>query len=414
MSNISIHSAFKCVSAGIVAFAIYVRLRKRKCQPKVTLFGGRPPLYGQSKWLGGALSQNGKIYCSPGDSPHVLEIDPKTLSIRLFGGPFKGKNKWLRGVRGRDGCIYCLPACANKVLRISPDGSRAEEIGPDFGDLKWKWHGGVESAFNGCIYAVPCNSKRVLVIDPSAKDDENIVTLVGPELNGRTKFYGCLEGSDGAIYGIPQNAGRVLRIDPKGCNRVTLVGPNLGEGGNKWHGGVSTSDKTAIFCIPNHACRVLKIDCVHQKVFPVGPTLAGKDFGWNNGKYKYLGGVCGYNDAIYFMPGFAEKVLKVTPSMVDEANEGGVEVIGPSLTDRQNKWQNGYYSANGDHAVYGIPVQAQRILRISKDDEVSCVEGAPETRDAYEGGVESNGELYCVPMRARCVMKLTPRRHFFG
>ena len=36
------------------------------------------------------------------------------------------------------------------------------------------------------------------------------------------------------------------------------------------------------------------------------------------------------------------------------------------------------------------------------------------TRDAYEGGVIVNGELFCIPMRARCMMKVVPAGGGFG
>ena len=86
---------------------------------------------------------------------------------------------------------------------------------------------------------------------------------------------------------------------------------------------------------------------------------------------------------------------------------GEVTLVGDSLGDTKNKWQNGYLGPDG--AVYGIPVNNRSILRIDADDDVALVHGMPDVAEAYEGGVElEDGSLICVPMRARCVMRLMP------
>jgi DNA-binding beta-propeller fold protein YncE len=389
-----------------LAFAATTYLRKRLSEAKCVVFGDNK-LYGQSKWLGGAKSRDGIVYGVPGDHPRVLRVDPRTSSITVIGPEFKGKNKWLRGVTSSlNGCIYMIPACANRVLKLDPSTDEVTLIGPSFEAFsKWRWHGGSIAPENGCIYAAPCNASRVLKIDP--RNDE--VTLIGDSYEDRTKWYGCLVGSDGAIYAIPQNAHKVLRIDPQSDTTSLMAyeeksvraAPDFFNARHKWHGCVASRHKHYIYGIPNHSSRVLKIDVRKQVVSLVGPELVGKDFGWNDGKYKYLGGVLGANDAIYFMPGFAEKVLKVVP------NTDEITVLEPSLGDRQNKWQNGFAARDG--CVYGIPVQAQCVLRIdTRNDRVTTLSGAPMTRDAYEGGVIVNGELFCIPMRARCMMKVVP------
>jgi len=94
----------------------------------------------------------------------------------------------------------------------------------------------------------------------------------------------------------------------------------------------------------------LRIDTTSGEVSTFGGPLVGPDFGYLDGKYKYLGAVVAKNGTIYCMPGHAEKVLKIVP------DTGFVGVIGPSLRDRANKWQNGFVGR--DHAVYGIPLRA--------------------------------------------------------
>ena len=54
-------------------------------------------LAGSSKWIGGVLAPNGKIYGIPRDSTTVLEIDPSDNSTTTFGS-LAGTGKWYGGV----------------------------------------------------------------------------------------------------------------------------------------------------------------------------------------------------------------------------------------------------------------------------------------------------------------------------
>jgi hypothetical protein len=40
------------------------------------------------------------------------------------------------------------------------------------------------------------------------------VTMLGPKMEGRNKFYGGIPGDNGCIYGIPYRSDGVLKIDP--------------------------------------------------------------------------------------------------------------------------------------------------------------------------------------------------------
>merc|ERR1712187_424488 len=141
------------------------------------------------------------------------------------------------------------------------------------------------------------------------------------------------------------------KIDPS-TDTVSFIGPEL-RGRRKWHGGVTCGDY--VVGIPNHADSVLRINTRTGEVDTIGPTLSGEEFGYLEGRYKYLGGVQ-RGDAVYFMPGFALRVMKVVPAI------GAVSLVGKSLGDTKNKWQNGYLGP--DNAVYGIPVNNKSILRI--------------------------------------------------
>ncbi len=77
-----------------------------------TTFGS---LDGSSKWIGGVLATNGKIYGTPFNSTTVLEIDPVAKTTTIFGS-LTGSSKWWGGVLAPNGKIYGIPYDSTTVL----------------------------------------------------------------------------------------------------------------------------------------------------------------------------------------------------------------------------------------------------------------------------------------------------------
>ena len=71
---------------------------------------------GASKWFGGVLANNGKIYGIPYDASSVLEIDPIGLTTSTFGNAGSSGGKWAGGVLAPNGKIYGIPFSASSVL----------------------------------------------------------------------------------------------------------------------------------------------------------------------------------------------------------------------------------------------------------------------------------------------------------
>jgi len=226
-------------------------------------------LGGGNKWHGGVLARNGKIYCIPYDSDAVLVIDPATDTSATIpipdpdpAGPEPGDpSKWYGGVLAPNGKIYCIPWKADYVMIIDPE---SETVDPDaisfaaYADLKWT--GGV-LATNGKIYCIPQEPLRVLIIDPVLNTVELISSLPSEE----DKWAGGVLGPDGKIYGIPRNYHNVLVIDPLE-NTVDPDGIFLPPAPpvdpfaeDKWTGGV-LAPNGKIYCVPNDADSVLIID----------------------------------------------------------------------------------------------------------------------------------------------------------
>ena len=89
-----------------------------------TTFGS---ISGTSKYYGGVLAPNGKIYCTPFNATSVLVIDPETNTTSTFGS-ISGTSKYPGGVLAPNGKIYCVPFNATSVLAIGAGTT----LDPDF------------------------------------------------------------------------------------------------------------------------------------------------------------------------------------------------------------------------------------------------------------------------------------------
>ena len=105
---------------------------------------------GKRKWVEGVLGRNGMVYAIPFDANGVLEIDPETRALMLFGFVGTGPCKWYGGVLGPNDKIYTIPYSSPYVLEIDPEKRIARPFAMTY--PHWaKWSGGV-LAPNGRIY----------------------------------------------------------------------------------------------------------------------------------------------------------------------------------------------------------------------------------------------------------------------
>ena len=128
--------------------------------PSINLFGN---FSGGSKWVGGVLAPNGKIYAIPRDARQILEINPVNRTTTLFGQLIdSGERKWAGGVLAQNGKIYGIPLNQTQVLEIDPSNNNIRFLKSFSGGNKW--FGGV-LAPNGKIYCIPFSTTQILVID---------------------------------------------------------------------------------------------------------------------------------------------------------------------------------------------------------------------------------------------------------
>lgn len=292
-----------------------------------------------SRWVGGVLAPNGRIYGMPFNVETILEIDPEAGTARTFGS-FPGTNSYVGGVLGPDGFIYGIPLQANRVLRIDPEAGTAELIGPDLGGGA-KFGGGVV-ATNGLIYCMPAGARQVGVLDPVAET----LTYIGPELPDTAhKYRGAVLSPSGLVIGIPAAESRVLSVDPF-SGEVRLFG-DLMAGSRNWYGGVVTPDGR-VLGLPLGATTVLEID-------PLAETVVEHDTGATLTSSTGASGALAPNGLVYLAPSRPPRVRELDPSTLTSReldDFGGGE----------GKWIGAVLGLNG--RIYGIPWNSDAVLEI--------------------------------------------------
>jgi len=276
------------------------------------------------------------------------------------------------------------------------------------------------SSYDGFVYAVPASAPRVMKIDPRNDTTE----YIGPEFDGKAKWYGGIIGADDCIYGIAHNSTGVLKINPMTQEVSVMAEGTLPKGRWKWHGGLSSLDRKKIIGFPNNADSILVVDVMKSRVYMVGNSTvlrSGSHRVPQDGRYKYLGGALTADGRYaYLLPCDAEYVLRMD-MLTDE-----LKLVGPHLTEGENKFQNGFVAEDG--CIYGIPQRSSGVLRIVPpgvkrwdrngnplpDDEehvdvMYCGDDMVSCKDKFEGGVlGKDGSIYCIPLRAKSFLKVVP------
>ena len=194
-----------------------------------------------TKWMGGCLAPNGKIYGIPYSYDKVLVINPQTgtaSTSEISTGFTTSIAKWAGGVLGPDGNIYGIPWSATTVLKINPRTNTATT----FGSLSGGWWGGC-LAPNGKIYAVPSDgslTRSVLKIDPIAGTATTFgsISTTGFSTTYSYGWQGACLAANGKIYSSPLGGNGILEINPEN-DTVSIIGigslPSLGQYTYDWY-----------------------------------------------------------------------------------------------------------------------------------------------------------------------------------
>lgn len=342
-------------------------------------------------------------------------------------------NLYPGGETAPDGRIYCIPGHSPRVLVIDPQTDECIQIGPNYPG-KFKWLRGIQAS-NGIVYGLQCHASEVLRIDATESGDDldkvKISTLKVPydsffddpdererERHMIWKYHGgSISSVDGCIYCIPQSATRVLRIDPV-KDECSFVGPKL-DGKYKWYGGLPAKDG-CVYGIPHNSGSVLRICPSSEESANVQVTLHG-DVGAE--AHQWHGAGMSSDGTIVCIPNNISKVLLIRPCEEGETEPalniiGGPEVVGTGLNagrpDKKYKYLGSVSDKNSN--VYCIPSGTERVLRINTStcevDEIgpSLYESKMERlkQNKWQNGFYSEVDncMYAIPLAAETVLKI--------
>lgn len=202
------------------------------------------PSTGYTGWLGGAVGQDGKIYCGRHSERGFLIIDPDVGKAYTWGAPGNQQFQQESGmVSHPNGKIYTCPASNLGIYELDPLNktyykwypgfSTGFEVGQSVGGSIYavqKFCNGVVAPNNNCIYYIPDGADKILKVDPSTRTQTEIGTACPYQgfeptstdyytvnASGRHKYIQGVLGNDGNIYmiGNTTNNPRISKIDPR-------------------------------------------------------------------------------------------------------------------------------------------------------------------------------------------------------
>jgi len=218
-------------------------------------------------WEAGVLGLDGRIYWPPHSATtSVLVIDPNTETAEIFGN-VGGVRHWQSCVAAPNGKIFGVPSEASQVIEIDP-ATREITLFGSLGTGASKWEGGIVSAFDGLIYCTPRNSANVLVIDPVNRTTSTFGSLT----TTASKWFGITQSPNGMLYCAPRNHASILAINP--VTRTTSTFGSFGTGSNKWCN-IFMAQNGRAYALPRSHASVLEIDFGKMDVnFPFPSLLS--------------------------------------------------------------------------------------------------------------------------------------------
>ena len=353
--------------------------------------------------------KNADIQNNDIDDPIFWADEYTELTLHGANPSLNGKEKYLGGeLCSINNHIYTIPGFAERIIDmdVTTDPPTLTLIGPKLKG-EYKWLRGLP--IDNIIYGIPCHSGHVLKINALTNNVELLSwdeSLPGaPPLDQKWKYHGAaVSDFDGCIYCIPQAAEHVLKLDPL-TDEITFIGSSF-PGVNKWYGGLLLPDG-CIYGVCQNASGILKInprtqECTMHGNFPLG-------------NYKWHGGVTHPNGNLYCIPAHANTVLKIEPCGMDE----------PKLTEIGNDLRTGQHRSDGKYKflggavggdyVYFFPSDADYVVEVNtKTDEVREV--GPDLRDLepmrhnkWQNGFTSvDGIVYGIPLKGHTVLRIIP------
>ena len=313
------------------------------------------------KWRGTVAAANGFIYGIP-DTGRVAKFNPIDTSIAHIGPDFGDITfKWTTGAMADNGIIYCPPSHEDRgILKIDTNTDNVTELNvnllPEKGNDLWIT---CAVALDGCIYFMPHNAHRIMKLDPNNGD---AMSSVGDDMGDRIfKYVGTAIGIDRCVYGMPDLYSRIVKYDP--INDITsFVGEKSHAEFECEGNGVLGRDGCIYAAV--RCGRVLKIDTTNNSHCMVGMRRFEKElehYGWGDA-------ILGIDGCIYFPPNNATHILKYDP----HSNQRSL--VGDDVGREECKWYGGALATDG--IIYCMPSCSKQVLAI---DPMGEFEGTTET-----------------------------------
>ena len=334
---------------------------------------------GSNKYHQTLAAPNGSLYGLGSD--RVAKFNPIDTSMTLIGPHLVDPDKWIRGAMTVSGIIYCPPYNSRRrgILKIDTNTDTVTELNanllPERGDHMWE---SCALALDGCIYCMPSNARRIMKLDPNNGD---AITSVGDDLGSTEyKYIETVVGIDGCVYGIPLDFEIVGILKYDTINDITFFAGE--ESGEYWECNNGAVERDGFIYVLITNCQVLKIDtCTtnNSLIFDVHSTQPGY------GKVDDWGhAILGIDGCIYWPPMMAGRTLKYDPHF-DQ-----ISLVGDDFGRDTDKWIGGTLALDG--VIYCIPHDENQILAIDPMGEFL------ETTKAYmEDRPEEFGSLFQTP-----------------
>ena len=294
------------------------------------------------KWVGGILAANNKIYGITNGCTNVLEIDPLTNQISVFGKLSEGAFKWTGGCLYKDGCIYGFPRSANTLLKINPQNKTVQEIplGTNYTGIDHHYSGVL---YDDKVYLAPRREKHILIIDLNTMMSKKL----GETVIGNYIYCGAIMHPNGLIYFLPQTYSRVMVLNPV-TEQVSFIGNEI----SPICFGVSIMPDGCMYGFCDNG--MLKINPNNEEVKTICPTTTtGENV---SGLY---GTKMAPNGRLYGVPGASLYIYEFNPdtetvSIVASIDEGKFN---------EAKCAGGILAPNG--SVWLIPAKGKYVYKLN-------------------------------------------------
>uniref|UniRef100_A0A7S3JUP2 Uncharacterized protein n=1 Tax=Aureoumbra lagunensis TaxID=44058 RepID=A0A7S3JUP2_9STRA len=237
---------------------------------------------------------------------------------KIEGQALLGKHKWLGGALTKDNIFFASPSHANYVLRVDPKANNVSLVGTSY-EGKYKWLRAVYNEATDSVWSIPCFKDSPLRINVQNGNTKVISSYKKLESSYQNswQWHGGAIGDDGKIYAPPANARGVLCIDPATSTVEELPIFNASNAGqkNQFYGAIAALDRRTIWGVPFASESILKIQCSSASFLPKCTTLQIPSDGTRNFlgyEHNWHGGlVCHRTGAVFCFPANADTVLRI-------------------------------------------------------------------------------------------------------